>query len=129
MSRMHRALVGAVAAGLLSLPLVSAGTAAPKKPSKGKPAKGKPAPKKPAPKPDAAAGKTAFRAEGCAGCHATKEFPDGKLGPDLSEIGKEHTAAQISAYIKQPKAGSVMPAFKGPQGTLENITAYMLTQK
>ena len=116
-----RAVVGFLAAGALSLPLVAgAVSAAPKKP----------APKKPAAKGDAKLGKTAFQKEGCTGCHVTKDFPQGgKTGPDLSEAGKGHTAAQISAYIAKPKAGSVMPAYKGPAKTLADMTAYMLTQK
>lgn len=119
----QRALVGVLAAGALSLSVLGA-TAAPKKP----------APKKPAPKaaakPDAKAGQIAFSKEGCTGCHKTKEYPKGgEIGPDLSEIGKEHKAEEISAYIKKPKSGSIMPAFKGPQASLDNMTAYMLAQK
>lgn len=117
----HRAVVGFLAAGALSLPLVaSAVVAAPKKP----------APKKPVAKADPKLGKAAFQKEGCLGCHVSKDFPQGgKTGPDLSDIGKAHTAAQISAYIAKPKAGSVMPAYKGPAKTLADMTAYMLTQK
>jgi mono/diheme cytochrome c family protein len=102
------------------LPVVSV-TAAPKK-----------APAKPAAagKGDAKAGQTAFKAEGCSGCHKTKEYQDGgAIGPDLSGVGKEHTAAQIAAYTRKPKAGSVMPAYKGPQKTLDNLAAYLSNQK
>lgn len=123
MTRCHRAVVGFLAAGALSLPLVaSAVSAAPKKP----------APKKPAApaKGDAKLGKEAFKKEGCTGCHVTKDFPDaGKTGPDLSAIGKGHDAKFISGYIAKPKAGSIMPAYKGPAKTLADMTAYMLTQK
>ncbi len=120
----HRVLIGALAAGFLSLPLLTGALAAPKKPAPKKPAK--PAPKK----ADAKAGKEAFAAEGCTGCHKSKDFPSaGAVGPDLSEVGKGHDAAFISGYTKKPKAGSVMPAFKGPQATLDNMTAYLLTQK
>lgn len=123
MSRCHRTVVGFLAAGALSLPLVaSAVVAAPKKP----------APKKPAApaKGDAKLGKEAFKKEGCTGCHVTKDFPDaGKAGPDLSAVAQGHTAAQISAYIKKPKAGSIMPAYKGPAKSLADMTAYMMTQK
>jgi mono/diheme cytochrome c family protein len=118
----QRALVGVLAAGALSLSVLAA-TAAPKKPAP------KPKPKAVA-KPDAKAGQTAFSKEGCTGCHKSKEYPKGgEIGPDLSEIGKEHKAEEISAYIKKPKSGSIMPAFKGPQATLDNMTAYMLSQK
>jgi cbb3-type cytochrome oxidase cytochrome c subunit len=125
MTRCHRAVIGFLAAGALSLPLVaSAVSAAPKKP-----APKKPAPKAPA-KGDAKLGKEAFKKEGCTGCHVTKDFPDaGKTGPDLSGIGAEHDAKFISGYIAKPKAGSIMPAYKGPAKTLADMTAYMLTQK
>lgn len=118
----HRAVVGFLAAGALCLPLVAgAVSAAPKKP----------APKKPAaPKADPKAGKLTFQKEGCTGCHVTKDFPEaGKTGPDLSAVGKTSNAAAISKYIAKPKAGSVMPAYKGPAKNLKDMTAYLLTQK
>lgn len=122
MTRIHRALFSAVAAAaVLSLPLASA-LAAPKKP----------APKKPAPAKkagDAKAGATAFKAEGCTGCHKTADIDGGTSGPDLSKIGAEHKAPEIAAYIKKPKSGSIMPAFKGPQKAIDDMTAYLMTQK
>src|SRR5687768_842813 len=94
--RCHRALLGVLAAGLLTVPVLGVTAAPPKKA----------APKKPvaaAGKGDAKAGQTAFKAEGCSGCHKTKEYQDGgAIGPDLSAVGKEHTAAQIAAYTKKP---------------------------
>jgi mono/diheme cytochrome c family protein len=114
-SRTHRALI-AVAAGLLALPVLAA-SAAPKKPAK--PAAGKGDPK---------AGLVAFKNEGCGGCHKTKDNPDA-AGPDFSTIGATKKPAEIAAYARKPKAGSTMPAFKGPQKTLDNIVAYLMTQK
>jgi mono/diheme cytochrome c family protein len=122
MSRTQRTLIGVLAAGTLALPVITA-TAAPKK----KPAK--PAPKAAA-KADPKAGQALFSKEGCTGCHRTKDFPKGgEIGPDLSEIAKEHKSEEIAAYTKKPKAGSIMPAFKGPQAALDNIVAYLNTQK
>jgi cytochrome c2 len=112
----HRTVSGWLAVGALSLPLLSSAVAAPP-------------PKKPAAKGNAAAGKTAFPKEGCSGCHKTKDHKTGTAGPDLSQIGKKSTAAKIAAYTRKPKAGSVMPAFKGPQATLDNLVAYLMTQK
>lgn len=121
-SRSHRAWIGVLAAGVLSIPVLSGAIAAPKK---------KAPPKKTAPKKaDPKAGMTAFKTEGCAGCHKAKDYPmAGEVGPDLTDIAKEHKAADVAAYIKKPKAGSVMPAFKGPQATLDNMTAYLMNQK
>ena len=118
-SRSYRALVGALSAGLLALPLVAAAAKpAPKKPAK---------PAKPAPaKGDAKAGKALFQTEGCSGCHKTKDFTSGNT--DISTVGKTMKAADISAYIRKPKS-PVMPAYKGPQKNVDNLTAYLLTQK
>ena len=43
----------------------------------------------------------------------------------------EKTAKEIAAYIRKPsKPGSIMPANpKMPQKTLDNLTAYLMTQK
>jgi mono/diheme cytochrome c family protein len=124
MFRYQRALIGVVAAGMLTLPMLSAANAAAKKPAK------KPAAKPAAKGGDAKAGQMAFSKEGCTGCHKSKDFPKGgEIGPDLSAIGGEKKAEEISAYIKHPKSGSVMPAFKGPQKTLDDLTAYMMSQK
>lgn len=122
-SRSSRALVGLVLSGLLALPLVVA--AAPKK-KPGKPAKPA-APAKAA--GDAKKGAVAFKAEGCTGCHKSKEVPDGGPMKDLSKVGGEKNAAQLTAFIKNPVGASAMPAFKGSPATLADIVAYLLTQK
>lgn len=125
MSRYERALTGLLVAGLMAAPAISASAA------KKKPAPKKPAPKKPAPaKGDVKAGLAAFKSEGCTGCHKTKDYKDaGNVGPDLSKVGAEHTAAEIAKYTQQPKSGSIMPAFKGPAKTLQDMAAYLATQK
>lgn len=126
MTRIPRALFSAVAAAaVLSLPLASA-LAAPKKPAPKKPAPKKPAPAKGG---DVKAGATAFKAEGCTGCHKTTDIEGGTSGPDLSKIGAEHKASEIAAYIIKPKSGSIMPAFKGPKKAVDDMTAYLMTQK
>ena len=90
----------------------------------------KPAPKPAATKADPKAGQQLFSKEGCTGCHRTKDYPKGgEIGPDLSAVAGEKKPEEIAAYTKKPKAGSVMPAFKGPQATLDNIVAYLATQK
>lgn len=111
-----RALLGVMAFGLA----VTAAVAAPKKPAKPAPAK----------KADPKAGLAAFKSEGCVGCHKTKDYASGgEVGPDLSAIAGEHSVAEIEAYTKKPKAGSVMPPFKGPEAILKNLGAYLGTQK
>jgi mono/diheme cytochrome c family protein len=124
-----RLVVGFVTAALLAVPLLTSGVEAQKKPAQKKPAPKKPAPKSPA--GDAKAGQADFKAEGCVGCHKTKEFQaeGGALGPDLSKIAKEHDAKFIAGVIRKPPAGSNMPEFKGSQKTLDNLVAYLMTQK
>jgi len=124
--RCHRAVAGALMAGALTLPLLTAAVAAPPKPG-AKPA----AAPAGAPKGDAKKGKDAFKSEGCAGCHKSKDFqdPNASAGPDLSMEGKDHTAAQIQKSVEHPKSGSIMPAFKGPKPTLANLVAYLMSQK
>jgi len=124
MSRFERVLAGALVAGALALPVLSAAAAA-KKPAPKKP------PAKPAAKGDAAAGKAAFKSEGCIGCHKTKDFAKegGNTGPDLSKVGGSKPVKEITAYIKKPKAGSTMPAFTGPEKSLHDMGAYLATQK
>ena len=120
-SRSSRALTGVILAALLALPLVAS-------------AQGKRGGKKPAAPPkkaagDAKKGMAAFKSEGCSGCHKTKDV-DGGTMKDLSMVGKNHTAAQLTAFIKNPPASaSAMPAFKGPAATLNDLVAYLLTQK
>lgn len=112
----HSALAGVLLAGALSLPLVTAVSAAAKKPAK--PAGG-----------NAKAGQQAFKNEGCTACHKTKDYASGTVGPDLSDVGGKKKAADVAAYIHQPKPGSSMPPFKGPKKTLDDLTAYLMTQK
>ena len=121
-SRSQRSIIGILAAGALSIPLLTAALAAPPKKAAAKPAAAKGDPKK---------GKDQFKSEGCAGCHKTKDFTDpaATAGPDLSTIGKQRTPAQLEASIHKPKAGSIMPAFRGPKPTLDNMVAYLMTQK
>lgn len=114
--RNNRALLGVLTLGLA----VSAAVAAPKKPAKPVPPK----------KADPKAGMAAFKSEGCVGCHKSKDYPSGgEVGPDLSAAAAEHSAAELEAYTKKPKAGSVMPPFKGPDAVLKNLGAYLGTQK
>jgi mono/diheme cytochrome c family protein len=80
---------------------------------------------------DAKAGKEVFASEGCIGCHKSKDYQErgGTDGPDLSKVAKDVSAREIYAYIKKPSAGSTMPAFAGPPKALNDVTAYLTTQK
>ena len=52
---------------------------------------------------DAAAGKAVFQRAGCAGCHRVNGA-GGRLGPDLSEVGKARSRDYIRQSITDPNA-------------------------
>jgi mono/diheme cytochrome c family protein len=111
----HSALAGVLMAGVLSVPLVAAAAKKPAKPAAGGNAK---------------AGQQAFKNETCTACHKSKDYAGGgQIGPDLSDVGGKKKPAEISAYVAHPKAGSNMPPFKGAKKTLDDLTAYLVTQK
>lgn len=124
-ARSRGAVLGVVMTGLLSLPLLTTAFAAP--PKKKAPPKKPPA----AAKGDPKAGKTAFTAEGCSGCHSTKDIKGGATS--LATVAKGHDAKFIANYIQHPKKGSIMPAYKADTAekkkALNNMVAYLLTQK
>jgi len=108
------ALLGAVS---LVMPLVSLSA----------PAKAK---KKP-PKFDVKAGIAAYKKLGCAGCHTIKG-KGGKVGPNLSKVGKKLDFFKIAKILRRPPSGSVMPALrksKVPDQTVYNIAGYLSTLK
>jgi mono/diheme cytochrome c family protein len=59
-------------------------------------------------------GKAVYAANNCANCHSLNGA-GGRGGPDLTKVGAEegHTAEKLAEYVKQPAAGSRMPAFAG----------------
>lgn len=52
---------------------------------------------------DVASGKTAFERAGCGGCHRVNGV-GGRLGPDLSEIGKARSRENLRESITNPNA-------------------------
>ena len=94
------------------------------------PAKVKPAAK---PKPaaaSAAGGEKIYKAKGCAACHAIGAA-GGKIGPDLSHVGKTMKPADIAAIIRDPKKKNpktTMPAYPPSQVNekdLKSLVAYL----
>jgi cytochrome c oxidase subunit II len=99
----------------------------------------------PVPEPDAAelrAGRELFVTLGCGTCHAVRGLSEGRLGPDLTQIGSRRTIAagalpggvgNIAAWIASAqhlKPGNAMPSYDqlaGPQ--LRAIAAYMESLK
>ena len=82
---------------------------------------------------DTAAGKKIFAAS-CTGCHAIAG-KGGKMGPDLSHVGKKRNAAWLSAEIRNPKKNKpkgIMTAFNEKSidaKQLKALVAYLGTLK
>jgi nitric oxide reductase subunit C len=58
-------------------------------------------------------GEAIYKAQGCSACH-TIAGVGGKVGPDLSEVGKKRDKEWIEAQLKDPKSHnpqSIMPSF------------------
>src|SRR5689334_24920259 len=65
---------------------------------------------------DATAGERFFNGKGnCTSCHMVRGR-GGVLGPDLSNVGRERTPAQIEQALTDPGAAPVAPAGRGGRG-------------
>ncbi len=62
---------------------------------------------------DAAAGERLFNSAGCSGCHMVRGR-GGVLGPDLTNVGRNRTAAQIEQALREP--GSLPTGGRGGRG-------------
>jgi nitric oxide reductase subunit C len=73
-------------------------------------------------------GEAAYKAQGCSACH-TIAGVGGKVGPDLSTIGKVRNKEWIEVQLKNPKAHdpkSIMPSFsKLSQKDLDDLAHYL----
>ena len=74
-----------------------------------------------------------FALQGCQGCHMINGV-GGKIGPDLSHIGKDRPDAQWHIkHLKDPAAvhpGSAMPAFSTlTEDQLEELAEYLVSLK
>lgn len=83
------------------------------------------------PKFDVKAGIASYKKIGCAGCHKIKG-QGGKIGPDLSKVGKKLKFDRIAKILRRPPAGSTMPALKKSKVSdqvVYNIAGYLTTLK
>ncbi len=97
----------------------------------------------PIPTSDAtAAGERVFMREACAGCHTIRGTPaQGKLGPDLTDIGERttlaagtlsNTTSELERWIRDPqgvKPGNLMPAVQLNNTDRDAIAAYLESLK
>ena len=87
-----------------------------------------------------AAGREAFAAQGCDGCHAVRgHFEGSPIGPDLTHFASRRSLAAgavalerdaLVAFVRDPSAlkpGALMPGFPGiPDGDAEALADYLL---
>jgi mono/diheme cytochrome c family protein len=65
--------------------------------------------------PQVTGGRELFFKAGCFGCHRIEGLSSGKLGPDLTEVGKERKLDYLWGHIVNPRdyaPTSIMPQFK-----------------
>src|SRR5687767_3898309 len=125
--------IGAAALALSSAVLFTAACVT------GAEAQKKKVPPKPKPKPANTKalieeGKKVYLKNACATCHVIGD-KGGKIGPDLSHVGKDEKPADLVIYIREPKKknpNSLMPAYAPNQITdkqLKALVAYLASLK
>lgn len=78
-----------------------------------------------------AKGEQVYTDKKCGFCHMIRGN-GGKLGPDLSRVGEKQDEHWLKAFMKEPKAikpKSKMLPFKGSDGELEALVAYLISLK
>jgi nitric oxide reductase subunit C len=75
-----------------------------------------------------APGEAIYKAQGCSACH-TIAGVGGKVGPDLSSVGKKRDKEWIEQQLRDPKSHnpqSIMPSFtKLSEKDLDDLAAYL----
>jgi ubiquinol-cytochrome c reductase cytochrome b subunit len=81
--------------------------------------------------PSVLAGRMIYDKNGCAACHSI-QGKGGKVGPDLSHVGKKRDREWLVSHFRDPQAvspGSIMPKVTLPDQELNQLTDYMLSLK
>ncbi len=77
------------------------------------------------------AGRTLFEKNGCSACHSI-EGKGGKIGPDLTHVGKKHDRDWLLKHFRDPQSvspGSIMPKLSLSDKELNELTDYMQSLK
>jgi nitric oxide reductase subunit C len=73
-------------------------------------------------------GEAVYKAQGCSACHSISGV-GGKVGPDLSHVGKMHDSEWIGEQLRNPKSHnpqSIMPSFAKLSGKdIEDLAHYL----
>jgi len=81
--------------------------------------------------PSVLAGRILYDKNGCAACHSI-HGKGGKLGPDLTRIGRARDADWVLRHFRDPQAlspGSIMPKVLLSDKELHELTDYMMSLK
>ncbi len=81
--------------------------------------------------PSVLAGRMLYDKSGCSACHSI-EGKGGKIGPDLTHVGKKHDRDWLIRHFRDPQAvspGSIMPKVTLPDKELNELTDYMQSLK
>ncbi|HEX7023073.1 MAG TPA: cytochrome c oxidase subunit II [Trueperaceae bacterium] len=91
--------------------------------------------------PQVQEGQQLFRQVGCAGCHSIRGYAQGKIGPDLTNLGMrrtigagvlENTPKNLAAWIADPQAikpGNYMPDLGLGDDQIQSLVAYLESLK
>lgn len=63
----------------------------------------------------------------CKACHRILG-DGGKVGPDLSDVGRRRDEAWLKGFLPDPKSafpGTIMPPFRGSEEELDALVAYL----
>jgi ubiquinol-cytochrome c reductase cytochrome b subunit len=77
------------------------------------------------------AGRVLYDKNGCTACHSI-HGRGGKLGPELTHVGRTRDADWLMRHFKDPQAvspGSIMPKVLLQDKELKELTDYMLSLK
>lgn len=78
--------------------------------------------------PEATSGKRLFNEKGCINCHSIYG-KGGKIGPDLTYVGKKKDTNWITQHFKDPQAlspGTIMPKFGFTDEEAKALTSFLL---
>jgi cytochrome c551/c552 len=78
----------------------------------------------------AAKGETAFREQGCYGCHLVGKFGT-PIGPDLSRIGAKYDEPYLARWLRDPSAQrpAHMPKLALSAAEVESLAAFLAAQR
>ena len=81
--------------------------------------------------PSVMAGRMLYDKNGCSACHSI-QGKGGKIGPDLTHVGKRRDRDWLIKHFRDPQAmspGSIMPKMNLPEKELNDLTDYMQSLK